>query len=228
MTDHLSRSRRASPTARARPRDIVERAERAMLDVAHDDRQKDFRSIDEVLHVELEKLHKLSQDGTAVTGTPTGFKDLDELTGGFQPGNLIIIAARPAMGKSCAGHQHRRERRRSTPSARRALLARDVRDRARAALHRLAGRGSSGDELRKGRVGGEPLAEDRGGELQSSPRRRCSSTTPRDIGLLDIRAKARRLHQREHRRAGADHRRLPPAHAGRRRASRTASSRSAR
>src|SRR3954471_3143634 len=82
------------------PRDLVERAERAMLEVAHDDRQKDFRSIEEVLHDELDKLHRLSVEGTAITGTPSGFKDLDELTGGFQPGNLIIIAARPSMGKS--------------------------------------------------------------------------------------------------------------------------------
>ena len=35
-----------------------------------------------------------------MTGTPSGFKKLDEITGGFQPGNLIVLAARPAMGKS--------------------------------------------------------------------------------------------------------------------------------
>jgi replicative DNA helicase len=85
------------------PRDLVERAERAMLDVAHDDRQKDFRKIDEVLDVELEKLHKLSLEGTAITGIPSGFKDLDDLTGGFQRGNLIVIAARPSMGKCLPG-----------------------------------------------------------------------------------------------------------------------------
>src|ERR687894_661224 len=39
------------------PRDLVERAERQMLEVAHDDRQKDFRSVEEVLHTELDKLH---------------------------------------------------------------------------------------------------------------------------------------------------------------------------
>src|SRR3954454_2808310 len=38
-----------------------------------------------------------------MTGTPTGFKDLDELTGGFQPGNMIVLAARPSMGKCLAG-----------------------------------------------------------------------------------------------------------------------------
>jgi replicative DNA helicase len=85
------------------PRELVEQAERAMLEVAHDDRQKDFRWIHDILDVELEKLQKLSKDGTALTGTPTGFKDLDALTGGFQPGNLIVIAARPAMGKCLAG-----------------------------------------------------------------------------------------------------------------------------
>jgi len=85
---------------RAAPRELVEQAEKAMLEVARDDRQQDFRAIEEVLHEELDKLHRLSIEGTSLTGTPSGFKDLDEITGGFQPGNLIIIAARPAMGKS--------------------------------------------------------------------------------------------------------------------------------
>src|SRR3982074_752350 len=84
----------------APPRELVELAEKAMLEVARDDRQQDFRAIEEVLHEELDKLHKLSLEGTSLTGTPSGFKDLDEITGGFQAGNLIIIAARPAMGKS--------------------------------------------------------------------------------------------------------------------------------
>ena len=84
----------------APPRDLVERAERSVLEVAHDDRQKKFRSIADILHEETDKLHRLSVAKTPLTGTPSGFKDLDELTGGFQPGNLIIIAARPSMGKS--------------------------------------------------------------------------------------------------------------------------------
>jgi replicative DNA helicase len=81
------------------PRDLVEQAEKAMLEVAHDDRQQDFRSIDEILHDEIDKMQRLSAGDNAMTGTPSGFKDLDELTGGFQPGNLIILAARPSMGK---------------------------------------------------------------------------------------------------------------------------------
>src|SRR5437588_12029079 len=87
-------------THTAQPRELVEQAEKAMLEVARDDRRQDFRRIEEVLHDELDKLHRLSREGTSLTGTPSGFKDLDDVTGGFQPGNLIIIAARPSMGKS--------------------------------------------------------------------------------------------------------------------------------
>src|SRR3984885_13585154 len=91
----------ASVLAREAPaRELVERAERSVLEVAHDDRQKKFRPIAEILDQETDKLHRLSTSKTPLTGTPSGFKDLDELTGGFQPGNLIIVAARPSMGKS--------------------------------------------------------------------------------------------------------------------------------
>ncbi len=93
----------ASVTSReGEARMLVERAEKAMLEVAQDDRQKDFQRIADVLHRELDKLHRLSEGGQALTGTPTGFKDLDEITGGLQAGNLIVIAARPSMGK-CLG-----------------------------------------------------------------------------------------------------------------------------
>jgi replicative DNA helicase len=72
-----------------------------MLEIAHGERTQDFRSISSLLKNELDVLHELSVAGTALTGTPTGFADLDEMTGGLQPGNLIVIAARPSMGKSC-------------------------------------------------------------------------------------------------------------------------------
>ena len=66
--------RRTATTAQ--PRDLVERAERAMLEVAHDDRQKDFRKVGDVLHVEIDKWQKLSAEGQlahrhAVRASPT-------------------------------------------------------------------------------------------------------------------------------------------------------------
>jgi replicative DNA helicase len=87
----------------AAPRDLVDMAERAILEVAHEDSRKDFRNIQDLLMSELDKLEKLSQEGKAITGTPSGFDDLDTITGGFQPGNLIILAARPSMGKCLTG-----------------------------------------------------------------------------------------------------------------------------
>ena len=87
----------------AAPRDLVERAEKAMLDVGHDERQKEFRSIHDVLDTELEKLHRLSRDKTSLTGVRSGYTKLDDVTGGFQNGNLVVIAARPSMGKCLNG-----------------------------------------------------------------------------------------------------------------------------
>ena len=69
-----TRSSRSVPRTRAPPRELVDSAERAILEVAHDDRRKDFRSIDDVLHDELDKLQQLSREGTAITGTPSGLR----------------------------------------------------------------------------------------------------------------------------------------------------------
>src|SRR3954468_23438228 len=90
-------------THEAPPRELVDLAERTILEVAHEDSRKDFRSIELVLDSETTKLAELSREGKAITGTASGFEDLDTITGGFQPGNLIILAARPSMGKCLAG-----------------------------------------------------------------------------------------------------------------------------
>ncbi|HEX3562905.1 MAG TPA: DnaB-like helicase N-terminal domain-containing protein, partial [Solirubrobacterales bacterium] len=82
------------------PSEMVEQAERLLFQVAHEERAVDFREIGEILHDEIDKLEALASGTSDITGTPSGFRDLDDKTGGFQPGNLIVIAARPAMGKS--------------------------------------------------------------------------------------------------------------------------------
>jgi replicative DNA helicase len=177
----------------AAPRELVEQAERAMLEVAHDDRQKDFRSIDEILDDELKKMEKLSREGTALTGTPSGFRDLDEITGGFQPGNLIIIAARPSMGKSAlvtniaenAAIDHGKAV---------AMFSLEMSE-TELAQRFVASQGRiKGDELRKGRVADHkwPKILEASQRLASAPLFIDDSS---DVGLLEIRAKARRLHQ---------------------------------
>jgi replicative DNA helicase len=81
------------------PRELSERAEKLLFDVAHKEQASDFRLLSEILHDEVDRLEKLSTGELELTGTPSGFRDIDSITGGFQPGNLIIVAARPAMGK---------------------------------------------------------------------------------------------------------------------------------
>jgi replicative DNA helicase len=81
------------------PRELSERAEKLLFDVAHKEQASDFKLLSEILHDEVDRLEKLSTGETELTGTPSGFRDIDAITGGFQPGNLIIVAARPAMGK---------------------------------------------------------------------------------------------------------------------------------
>ncbi len=175
------------------PRNLVEQAEKAILEVAHDDRQQDFRSIEAILHDELDKMEKLSREGTSLTGTPSGFKDLDEITGGFQPGNLIILAARPSMGKSAlvtniaenAAIDHGKAV---------ALFSLEMSE-TELAQRFVASQGRIfGDKLRKGRVSGNewPKIIDATKKLSSAPLYVDDSS---DIGILDIRAKARRLHQ---------------------------------
>jgi replicative DNA helicase len=85
------------------PLELLDQAERSILEIGTDDRRKDFRVMKDVLEDEIEKLQALSEAGKAITGTPSGFPDLDEITGGFQPGNLIVLAARPSMGKCVNG-----------------------------------------------------------------------------------------------------------------------------
>src|SRR3954452_11524717 len=178
---------------RFEPRDLVERAEKAMLEVAHDDSQADFRGIREILNDELQKMQLLSEQGTSLTGTPSGFKDLDEITGGFQAGNLIILAARPSMGKSAlvtnmaenAAIDHGRAV---------AMFSLEMSE-TELAQRFVASQGRIfGDKLRKGRVQDSewPKILDATKKLSTAPLYVDDSS---DIGILDIRAKARRLHQ---------------------------------
>ncbi len=81
--------------------DVIERAEQFMFQLSERaiGLQGDV-SLAAVLELSLEKLQELANRGGTVTGVPTGFSDLDRLTGGFQPADLIIVAARPAVGKT--------------------------------------------------------------------------------------------------------------------------------
>ena len=85
------------------PRELVEHAERLLFNVAQTEQSSEFSAIADILVHETERLEKLASGESKMTGTPSGFRKLDEMTGGFQPGNLIVLAARPAMGKCLPG-----------------------------------------------------------------------------------------------------------------------------
>src|SRR2546427_5228570 len=82
---------------------LVDRAEQVVFDLSQSRVTTEFSHIEELLKESFERITALYEAGADVTGVPSGFRDLDRLTSGFQPGNLVIIAARPSMGKSALG-----------------------------------------------------------------------------------------------------------------------------
>ncbi len=83
--------------------ELVDRAEQVVFELSQSRISSDFDHIEALLKDGFERITALYEAGAEVTGVPSGFRDLDRLTSGFQPGNLIIAAARPSMGKSALG-----------------------------------------------------------------------------------------------------------------------------
>jgi replicative DNA helicase len=79
---------------------VVDKAESLIYEVAQTGVTSDYAKLGDLLNESFEQIEKLAEQGSEVTGLSTGFDDLDRLTAGLQPQNLIIVAARPAMGKS--------------------------------------------------------------------------------------------------------------------------------
>jgi replicative DNA helicase len=182
----------ASVISREAPaRDLLEKAERSVLEVAEDERQKTFRSAAEILHEETDKLHKLSIAKTPLTGTPSGFKDIDEITGGFQPGNLIVIAARPSMGKSALVANIAENA--SLKGHAVALFSLEMSESELAQRFVASQARIRGEELRRGRV-----AESKWQKILSACQTLAEAPLwvddSSDTSVLDVRAKALRLH----------------------------------
>jgi replicative DNA helicase len=85
------------------PADLVDRAEQIVFDLSQSRVSTEFSHIEALLKESFERITALYEAGEEITGVPSGFRDVDRLTSGFQPGNLVIVAARPSMGKSAFG-----------------------------------------------------------------------------------------------------------------------------
>ena len=88
---------------------IIDEAERAILAISEANIQKGMLGMKELVKRATEQLEKAYNEKRSVTGVPTGFTDFDQMTSGWQPGDLVIVAARPSMGKTawtlnCAAH----------------------------------------------------------------------------------------------------------------------------
>jgi replicative DNA helicase len=81
-------------------RELVDQAEQIVFELSQSRVSTEFSHIEALLKESFERITALYESGEEITGVPAGFRDIDRLTSGFQPGNLIIVAARPSMGKS--------------------------------------------------------------------------------------------------------------------------------
>ena len=80
--------------------EALDASERAIFDVSQRRSTRDFQSISDVLDKFFDQIDYMQSHRGEVVGVPTGFADLDQLTGGLQRSDLIIVAARPSVGKT--------------------------------------------------------------------------------------------------------------------------------
>jgi replicative DNA helicase len=95
-TDVLGRAYEASED----PDELLDSAEKSIFEIAEDRLHTGFVPLSELVGSSYQLIEKLQSHKGLVTGVPSGFVDLDELTSGFQRGDLVIVAARPSMGKT--------------------------------------------------------------------------------------------------------------------------------
>ena len=82
------------------PEEILDNAEQRILEIAHKSQRSNYVDINEVLFENIRLLQEMEKTGGANRGTPTGFRDVDKILGGLQKTDLIILAARPGVGKT--------------------------------------------------------------------------------------------------------------------------------
>src|SRR6201996_69877 len=80
--------------------DLLDKAEKNLFDIAQNNLRRDSRKMDDLLHETLKEIEALKDKKDGLTGVASGFTELDRMTSGWQKSDLVIIAARPAMGKT--------------------------------------------------------------------------------------------------------------------------------
>ncbi len=172
----------------------VDRAQAAVYEVTERRISEDYQRVEALLPATLAELEAIEGHSGAMSGVPTGFADLDALTNGLHPGQLIVLAARPAIGKSTLGLDLARSASVkhgmtscifSLEMSRNEIVMRLLSAEARVALKSMRSGGLTEQDwdrlgLRMGTIAEAPLY------IDDSPH----------LTMMEIRAKARRLKQR--------------------------------
>jgi len=174
--------------------EIVNKAQQEIYGVTEQRASEDFAPLSDIMEGALDEIESISNRSGQMTGVPTGFADLDALTQGLHPGQMVIIAARPAIGKSTLGLDLARSCSIrnglasvifSLEMSRNEITMRLLSAEARVALHHMRA-GTMTDEdwakmaRRMGEVSAAPMF------IDDSP----------NMSMMEIRAKCRRLKQR--------------------------------
>ena len=83
--------------------EVVDRAQAAIYDVTERSTSEDYVPLEELLQPTMDEIDAIASRGGVALGVPTGFADLDAVTNGLHPGQMIVVAARPGLGKSTLG-----------------------------------------------------------------------------------------------------------------------------
>jgi len=82
------------------PEDILDHAEQSIMEIAHKSQRSNYTDINEILVENIREIQELEKNKGKIQGIETGFKSVDKILGGFQKTDLIILAARPGVGKT--------------------------------------------------------------------------------------------------------------------------------
>jgi len=173
------------------PGTLIDLAQSQVFDIAEQKVQSGFSNIRDIMRSSFGTIDDLLDRGQRVTGVATGFKDLDDMTSGLQPGELVVVAARPSLGKTAlalniAAHaaieNHKTVGLFSLEMSKESLVIRLLCSEAKTDSHRLRSGFSNREDWKKltralGRLGDAPLF------IEDTPA----------LSIMQIRAKARRL-----------------------------------
>jgi replicative DNA helicase len=174
--------------------DVVDRAQAEIYAVTERRTSEDYLPLSAIMEGTLDEIEAIGSRGGQMVGVPTGFGDLDQLTNGLHPGQMVIVAARPAIGKSTLALDFARSAsiKHGLPSVifslemgRNEITMRLLSAEARVALHHMRSGTMSDDDWAR-------LAR-RMGEVSSAPL--FIDDSP-NMSMMEIRAKCRRLKQR--------------------------------